>query len=185
MSARKLSKKWKIAIIVLLAVIVLIGVGGAVVAREYLADNPEACGTCHAMEANVQSYLNSNYLDSAHAASKPQVKCEGCHQQSVLQQAGELISTVRGNYTVSARDVNTQAACTSCHPVDVIIAAVKNRPEFVADPKTSYHLNAGNAKACRDPRAELVKCQDCHKSHDDGVNYCATCHTSKFGTPVK
>ena len=184
MSVRKLSKRWKIALIVLPAVAVLGVVGGAVAAREYLADNPAACGNCHAMQPYVESYFNSNFMVSVHAASEPVVKCEDCHQQSILQQAGELISQIRGNYTVSAKNVNTQASCMSCHQADLIIETIKTRPEFVADPTLSYHLNATNSKACRDPRAELVKCQDCHKSHQSGVNYCGTCHTSKFGTPV-
>lgn len=185
MSGWKLSKKWKIALIVLLLTAVLAIVGGGVAAREYLADNPAACGSCHAMQPYVQSYLSSNFLDSVHSTSKQGVKCDDCHRQSVLQQAGELISFVKGNYTVSAKDVDTQASCMSCHQVNLIVESVKEQPEFMANPKLSYHLNATNSKACRDPRAELVKCQDCHKSHQAGVNYCATCHASTFGTPVK
>ena len=178
-----MSRKWQMVIIGIVVGVILIFGGGTVVANGYFADNPASCGKCHAMESNVQSYLTSNFMDNAHAAGKQSVKCEDCHQQSIMQKAGELISTVKGNYSVSAKDVNTSAACKSCHPNAQIVAAVQVRPDFVANPKLSYHLNSQNAKACRDPRAELVKCQDCHKSHEPGVNYCATCHTSAFGTP--
>ena len=179
----KFSKKMKIAVIVVVAVIALLVFGGVALATTYFADNPAACGKCHVMQNWVDSYSGSQLLDNTHASSNA-AKCTDCHQQSVMQKASELLSFIKGGYTVSAKDVNTQSACLNCHQPDKITEAVSVLPEFVSDPKASYHINWENAKACRDPRAELVKCQDCHKTHESGVNYCATCHTSAFSVPA-
>ncbi len=181
----RLSKRWKVALIVIPVVAVLAVVGGGVFASQYLADNPAACGKCHLMQPYVQSYFSSNFLDSVHGSGKPAARCEDCHRQTIFQQTGELISFIKGDNMVSGKDVNTQESCLSCHNVATIVNSVKNRPEFVANPKLSYHLNAENAKACRDPRAELVECQDCHKAHEAPVNYCSTCHVSSFSVPDK
>ncbi len=183
MSKPGLSKRWKIALIVIPVVVVLGIVVGAAAASAHFAGNPAACGDCHLMQPYVQSYFNSNYLDNVHSSGNTAVKCVDCHQQSVVQKAGELVAYIRGTSSVSLQDVNTQAACLSCHPIQQVIDAVKSNPEYADNPGLSYHLNAANAKACANPRAELVECQDCHKSHDAPVNYCANCHQSNFSVP--
>jgi len=184
MTKRKMSTKLKIILAVVLIVAVLVIGGGTVLAGGFFADSPEACGKCHLMQPWVESYLQSDFLDNVHAAPIQVAKCENCHRQSLFQKANEVFSYARGQRTVSGKNVNTQAACSTCHQPARIVEAVQSRPEFISNPELSYHLNAENAKACRDPRAELVRCQDCHKSHQAGVNYCATCHMSPFGVPV-
>ena len=186
---RGLSKKWRLAIIIVPAMVVL-GVGGmagAAGATGYSSENPSACGKCHLMQSYVSSYYESNFLDSVHARAERDVKCKNCHQMALLQQTQQLISFVPGSYeTPLKQNVQAQKLCSGCHPAKEITAAVRNRPNFAENPLSSYHLTVeGGRIGCRDPRAELVRCQDCHQSHRAGVNYCATCHSSRFSAPDK
>lgn len=182
---KKLSKKTKIVLLIVVLAAALALLGGAEAASKYMADNPEACGKCHLMQPYVQSYFGSEHLDNVHAGNKPATKCERCHKQNLLQKGGELISFLSGTKSVTGKGVATQPACLSCHDTASIIESVQEQPDFAAAPQNSYHLNSDNAKACRDMRAELVQCQDCHKSHDAPVDYCSTCHPRPYVTPGK
>jgi len=186
---RGLSKKWKLVIIIV-PVMVALGVGGAAGAAgtlEYFAENPSACGKCHIMQPYVNSYYESSFIDSAHARAEQDVKCKDCHYVTLVQQTKELIAFVTGNYeTPLKHNVRAQEFCAGCHPAKEITDAIGNRPNFAENPLLSYHLTVEAGKAgCRDPRAEFVQCQDCHKVHRSGVNYCASCHSWSFSAPSK
>lgn len=159
----------------------------ASVALENLAENPAACGRCHLMQPYVDSYYKSNFIDSVHAKAVMDVKCKNCHQVTLLQQTKQLVSFVTGSYEIPLKqNVQAQKFCSDCHPAKEITAAVRSRPDFAENPLFSYHLTAEEGKiGCRDLRAELVRCQDCHRVHRAGVNYCATCHSSSFSAPSK
>lgn len=179
----KLSKKWKIILIIVPAAAGLVIAGGAAATSKYMGSDPAACGKCHVMRTYVQSYFSSTHLDNVHAGNKPAIKCEDCHRQTILQKSSELVSFLTGTDSVSGRNVVTNPACLGCHRITSINEGVQNKPGFAADPEGSYHLNADIAKACRDPRAELVQCQDCHKVHKAPENYCSTCHDRPYVTP--
>ena len=186
---RGLSRKRRLVIITVSAIVAL-GVGGAAGAAHtltYLAENPSACGRCHLMQPYVDSYYESNFIDSVHARAERDVKCKNCHQVTLLQQTKQLISFVTGSYeTPLKQNVQAQKFCSGCHPAKEITAALRSRPNFADNHLLSYHLTVEAGKiGCRDPRAELVQCQDCHKVHRTGVNYCATCHSSSFTAPNK
>lgn len=184
-----LSRKLRLWIIIGLVVVGLGwgGVAGATRALEYSAEDPSNCGKCHIMKPNVNSYYESNFIDSVHAKAEPAVKCKNCHQVTLIQQTKELISFVTGHYdTPLKQHVQAQEFCTGCHPAAEITESIRSMPKFAENTLLSYHLaTGGGKKGCRDPRAELVQCQDCHKVHQTGVNYCATCHSSSFTAPSK
>lgn len=184
-----LSKKWRLGIIIGLVVGGLVwgGVAGATRALEYAAEDPSTCGTCHIMQPNVNSYYESNFIDNVHAKAEPIVKCKDCHQVTLIQRIKELITFATGQYATPLRQhVRAQEFCIGCHPAKEITDFIRSRPEFAENPLLSYHLaTEGGKKGCRDPSAELVQCQDCHRVHRAGVNYCATCHSSSFTAPNK
>lgn len=184
-----MSKKWRLVIIIIPAMVVL-GVGGmagAAGAAGYSSENPSACGKCHLMQSYVNSYYESNFIDSVHARAERGVKCKNCHSVTLVQQTKQIIAFITKSYeTPLKQNVQAQKFCTGCHPAKEITAAVRNRPNFAENPLSSYHLTVEGGKiGCRDPRAELVRCQDCHQAHRAGVNYCATCHSSSFSAPDK
>ena len=184
-----LSKKRKLLVIIIAAIVTL-GVGGAIAAANtlnYLAENPSACGKCHIMQPYVNSYFESSFIDSVHGKAERDVKCKNCHYVTFMQKTKELISFVIGSYeTPLKHNVQAQEFCTGCHPVTEITSAIRNRQDFVDNPLLSYHLTVeGGKSGCRDPRAELVRCQDCHRVHRVGVDYCASCHSSGFSVPSK
>lgn len=176
-------------IIIVLAIVALLAGGAAGVENtlKYFAGNPSACGKCHIMQPYVNSYYESSFIDSVHSKAERDVKCNNCHQVTLIQQTKELIAFVTGHYeTPLKQHVQAQEFCTGCHPAKEITDSIRSRPEFAENPLLSYHLaTEGGKKGCRDPRAELVQCQDCHKVHRTGVNYCATCHSSSFTAPNK
>ena len=184
-----LSRKWRLCIIIGLVVVGLVWVvvAGAAKVLEYAKENPSTCGKCHIMQPYVNSYYESNFIDNVHAKAEPDVKCKNCHQVTLMEQTKELISFVTGSYDTPLRQhVQAQGFCTGCHPATEITNSIRSMPKFAENPLLSYHLaTAGGKNGCRDPRAELVQCQDCHKVHRTGVNYCAACHTSGFTAPNK
>lgn len=186
---RGLSKKWKLVILALPAMAIL-GVGGTTIAAGtlYSAGNPFACGKCHIMQPYVDSYYKSSFIDSIHASSERDVKCNNCHRTTLVQQTKQLIAFVIRSYeTPLKQDVQAQNFCTDCHLVEEVTGAVRSKPEFAENSLLSYHLTveARKNEGCEDPRAELVRCQDCHRAHRAGVNYCATCHSVSFIAPNK
>ncbi len=184
-----LSRKWRLWIIIGLVVAGLGwgGVAGATRALEHSTEDPSTCGKCHIMQPYVNSYYESNFIDSVHAKAERDVKCKNCHHVTLIQQTKELIAFVTGHYDTPLRQhVRAQEFCTGCHTAKEITDSIRSRPEFAENTLLSYHLaTEGGKRGCRDPRAELVQCQDCHKVHRTGVNYCATCHSSGFTAPNK
>ena len=182
-----LSKKRRL-IIIAIPILVILGItGGTSFTLKHLAENPSACGKCHIMQPYVNSYYESNFTGSVHAKAEPSVKCKDCHYVTLVQQTKELIAFVTGSYETPLKlSVQVQNRCISCHTIKETIGVIRSKPEFVEDPRLSYHLTVENGKSgCSDPQAELVKCQDCHRVHSAGKNYCATCHSSSFSSPNK
>ena len=182
-----LSKKGKLIVVIIPAVVILGIAGGMSVTLGYYAENPTACGNCHIIQPNVKSYYGSNFMDSVHAKAEPEVKCKDCHYVTLVQQTKELISFITGNYeTPLKHNVQVQNRCIECHTIEETLSAIRSKPEFAEDPRLSYHLTVENGKVgCYDGRAAIVGCQDCHRAHETGVNYCINCHYVKFGAPVK
>ena len=182
-----LSKKRRLLIIAIPILVILGVTGGASFTLKHLGENPSACGKCHIMQPYVKSYYDSNSIDSVHAKAEPKVMCKDCHRVTLVQQTKELIDFVTGNYETPIKQrVQEQDLCANCHTLKGITALVSSKPEFTENPRLSYHLTVRNGKVgCSDPRAELVRCQDCHRVHRAGRNYCATCHSSSFSDPKK
>jgi hypothetical protein len=182
-----LSKKWRLIIGIIPVIVILAIAIGVSITLNYFAENPSACGNCHIMQTYVNSYYDSNLMDSVHAKAEPEVKCKDCHQVTLVQQTKELIDFVTGNYeTPLKQNVQIQNRCINCHTLNATVGAIRSKPEFTEDQKLSYHLTVENGKVgCYDGRAAIVGCQDCHGAHKAGVNYCIQCHYVKFGAPKK
>ncbi len=182
-----LSKKRRLIIIIIPTIVILGIAGGVPITLKYFADNPSACGNCHIMQPYVESYYDSNFIDSVHSKAELAVKCKDCHYVTLVQQTKELIAFVTGNYEIPLKQsVQVQNRCISCHTIKETIGVIRSKPEFIENPRLSYHLTVENGKVgCYDGRAALVECQDCHRAHEAGVNYCIQCHYVRFGAPTK
>ncbi len=172
---QSISRKWRLAIIIVAAGVIL-GVVGVNVSLAYFAANPSACGMCHFIDPYVESYYESDFLDTAHAEAEDQVKCKQCHVVALPQIVKELMNYVIGNYELPlVQRAYQQEFCTSCHPVEDVFEATNrdNRPEFEQNPHWN-HLP--------DVKEGIVECQECHRAHRSGLNFCyEKCHDADFG----
>ncbi len=172
---QSISRKWRLAIIIVAAGVIL-GVGGTYGSLAYFKANPSACSICHVIEPYVELYYESDFMDNAHAILDPPVKCKDCHHATLVQLTKELITSVTGNYEepLVQREYE-QEFCTSCHAVEDVFEATNrdNRPEFDLNPHWN-HLP--------DVKEGIVECQECHRAHRGGLNFCyEKCHDADIG----
>jgi cytochrome c nitrite reductase small subunit len=154
----------KISVFVNVALIVLAAAGlGVMVVVQQSDSNPSFCGQCHLMQANVDSYLNSNHLDNAHAQAG--VGCKDCHDYPLAAEITSGVAFITGNYTVNMQgDLFKQkfddAMCYQCH---VSYQHVAESTDFL---HRNPHFNHNGE----------LPCSSCHISHGNQIDYCSQCH---------
>jgi len=165
-SEGKKKPNWfKISIIANVVVLVVLVVGLASLEIIHQSDtNPAFCATCHVMQPNVDSYLNSNNLDAVHAQAN--VECKECHFAYGLKE--EIVSGLNfvvGNYEVKSDGTLpkrrfSQDLCLECH--------------------ISYdHVAEKTAHLARNPHDShygQMACSTCHVAHGEQIDYCGQCH---------
>lgn len=150
-----------VGIVVLCLAVIGAGTGGYLI---HLSNtSPEFCATCHVMDKNVSSYLESNDLDNIH--NQANVECKECHDYPVSAEIASGIKFVTGNYTVGTDGELVPVKydnemCLQCHI----------SYDFVAD-STDYLKRNPH----RSHQGEL-DCNTCHVSHGEQIDFCSTCH---------
>lgn len=160
-AARSSRRRWLGWAAVALALIVFNVIAiGAWAADRYTRTNPSFCGSCHIMKSHVDSYLNSNHMDSVHRMAN--VGCKDCHANyTLLDEARSVAQYVSGRYerVLSQRKVGDDM-CLRCH---VSLEYHANRTDYLTrNPHLSHWPN--------------LRCASCHMSHDKQVDFCARCH---------
>jgi hypothetical protein len=174
---QSISRKWRLVIISLSAIVVL-GVGGVYGSLAYFAANPSACGACHFIEPYVESYYESDFLDNVHAEAEDEVKCKECHVVTLDQIVKEGRAFVTGDYELPLETTffYEQESCLACHSLEDVQGATKDdwkgRSAVYFDPHDSPHLTGEKG---------YIECQWCHRAHDKsrGMTYCLGCHHEK------
>jgi hypothetical protein len=182
-----ISRKWRLVIISLSAIVVL-GVGGVYGSLAYFEANPSACGACHLMDSYVESYYESDFLDNAHAQAEDPVKCKDCHVVTLDQIVKEGRAFVTGDYELplETRFFYEQEFCLKCHSFEDVQKTTKDDWQdrgLQFDPHDSPHLTAESGVW----EGGYVECQWCHRGHDEsqGILSCTTvCHHTD-GEPKK
>ncbi len=156
-----LTKILLIANIAIVVVVVIIFSGMAVVHQS--DTNPSFCGTCHIMQPNVNSYLTGHTLDNVHAQAN--VECKDCHDYPVSAEISSGINFLVGNYEVNSegtlnKRTYTDEMCLECHISQ----------EYLAETTDYLFRNPHNS------HWGFMPCSNCHLSHGEQVDYCASCH---------
>lgn len=187
-SAKKPAKKrWPIVTGIVVAVVVVAGIGGLV-----WHNQPSFCNAiCHTpMDGYLETYeaqsgqqATDKWGDTVSDASgmmasvhreKADANCLSCHQPVLSEQVNEGMEWLSGNYyapleerdltdLVQARGVNSQQFCLneSCHNMtyDDLAQATSN---MKYNPHETHY--------------DGLECSDCHKAHRASVYYCTKCH---------
>lgn len=163
---KELLQKWsrkKKLIFILLAVLVLLGIGGLAVVKA--SDNPSFCGAfCHNMKPMYKSYSDSKSNMLAHDHAKAEVECHGCHQDSLTTKAMEGVKYVTGNFEDPMKTRKfSKDMCLKCHDYKKVIAKTNFKE---SNPHQSHNGQ--------------LECNQCHKMHESSTVYCAKCHDFKW-----
>ncbi len=147
---------------VALGVLVLVNVLGVAYAAmdNYTRTTPQFCSTCHNMESHVESYLTSNHMDRVHQLAG--VGCKDCHSDyTLVDEAKSVVQYISGNYErVWSRRKIQDDMCLQCH---VSMEYHANRTDYLSrNPHLSHWPD--------------LRCNACHLSHDNQVDYCSRCH---------
>lgn len=155
--------------LIIVAVIVMIGVGGGV-AMLKASNNPTFCISCHIMKPYYQSWHDGSLLAAKHA--KAGVTCHDCHTSSIAGQAQEGIKYISGNYKtpLDKRNFGTRAFCLKCHSASGT-GSPKGMTFETAEAKTNFaesnpHANHNGEQDCN----------VCHSMHSKSKVMCAQCH---------
>jgi hypothetical protein len=158
-----MSRKRKIVLIVVAAIVVVGGVGG-VAFWEY-HERPEFCATCHIMEPYLESWEESEYGAYAHATEG--VTCLECHPPTIEQQVHELVVYMQGDYENPLPEIEvSEEFCYDCH-VDNEHTSLEEVVQLTADREVNPH------------ESHLIgemDCDTCHNMHKVSEDYCAECH---------
>ena len=165
-----MSRKKIVVVAVLLAVVVLGGVG-AVGLWQY-HEQPEFCATCHIMDPYLESWQSSDY--GVHAHAKHDVACLDCHEPTIQQQMNELMIYVQGDHEVPLKPLKYPSEeCLECHEhgsYDEVVEMTAHLDEEVgANPHDSHYGE--------------MECRLCHRMHEESEDYCAQCHAWGFEVP--
>jgi cytochrome c nitrite reductase small subunit len=165
-----MSRKWSVLIVVLLAVVVLGGVGAAGLWRYH--QTPQFCGTCHIMDPYLESWQSSTYGANTHA--QYDVACLDCHEPTLEQQLDELKVYLQGDYEIPLRELKyPKESCYECHEhgtYEEIVEMTAELAETVgANPHASHYGE--------------MECRLCHRMHEESEDYCAQCHVWGFEVP--
>ena len=147
-------------VILLLLLIGSLATTAFFVVDDYTHENAEFCGNCHNMEYHVNSYLDSDHLDHAHAEAG--VKCQDCHTDYTTTE--KLVSVrqyVSGDYPrIPYKRKVQDEMCLNCH---VSLEHQAERTDFLGkNPHQSHWPD--------------LRCGSCHLSHEEQVDYCSRCH---------
>ena len=147
------------AAVVAVAAVVLVA---AAVGFAAWHEQPSFCNAiCHSpMDAYVEGYYEGNGMARVHAEAG--VACLDCHETSLNQQIGEGMAWLAGDFR-DKPDMMTDydnETCLDCHVSEEHVAAKTDLLD--KNPHADAH--------------QKLQCTDCHKSHRDQVDYCATCH---------
>ena len=161
---KKMSRWLKISLIANISIVVLVlfALGGLEVIHQS-DTNPNFCGLCHIMEANVTSYLTSSNLDHVHEEAG--VQCKDCHDYPLSAEIASGIDFITGNYDT---DSNGSLApvkfddtmCMKCHISEQHVAQLT---DFLARNPHDSHFGP-------------LPCNTCHVSHGAQIDYCSECH---------
>ncbi|MEG0682168.1 MAG: cytochrome c3 family protein [Raoultibacter sp.] len=186
-AAKKKGKKWPIVVGVVVAVLVVAGIGGFI-----WHEQPSFCSAiCHtpmdpylttyeepANQAGTDKWGNEvkNTNTMLAVTHREQGKsCLSCHVPTMSEQISEGMNWVSGNYEYPLQE---------CSLEDLTAASG-------ADPE-SFCLNASCHNVTREDLQQKttdmaynphktqhgeVACSECHKSHRASVDYCTQCHT--------
>lgn len=147
-----------------ISIVILIGISLGSMAVIHESDtNPSFCASCHIMQPNVTSYLNSNNLDHVHEQAG--VECKDCHDYPVSAEISSGVNFLMGNYEVNEegaliKRTYSNEMCLDCHISDKNLATT-----------TDYLF--------RNPHLShwgYLPCSDCHISHGEQIDYCSGCH---------
>ncbi len=124
-------------------------------------EQPSFCNAiCHSpMDTYYESYDEGTGMARIH--KEAHVTCLDCHETSFGQQLSEAWTWVIGDFSEPLDMMNyDDSTCLTCHISEEFQAAKTDLIEF------NPHADAHQALACT----------DCHKSHNEQVNYCSNCH---------
>jgi len=164
---RNLFKKGEVGFVVGITLIFLVIAGGA--GGGYLLHlsntSPAFCGTCHVMDKNVSSYMNSNHLDNVHFQAG--VQCKDCHDYPVSAEIDSGVNFLVGNYSVGP---------------DGELLKVEYDDQMCLDCHISYPFMArATDYLFRNPHNNHngeLECRTCHMSHEAQIDFCSSCHTN-------
>ncbi|MEG2261134.1 MAG: cytochrome c3 family protein [Raoultibacter sp.] len=167
----KKTKKWPIAVGIVVAVLVVAGAG-------FFAwhEQPSFCNAvCHnPMDNYVEGYYNDASLMAA-THKNADVTCLECHEAKIDQQISEGINWATGNFKTDAQGniarvgvTADKAFCASsgCHDMAVVTAATQ---DWGGESGVNPHSN----------HQGLLDCSNCHSAHGTSHMYCNTCHDWK------
>jgi cytochrome c nitrite reductase small subunit len=165
-----MSRKWSVLIVVLLAVVVLGGVGAVGFWRYH--ETPQFCGTCHVMDPYLESWQSSDLGANGHA--EYDVTCLDCHVPTLEQQVDELKVYLQGDYEIPLRELKyPKESCYECHEhgsyEEIVEMTAYLEEEAGANPHASHYGE--------------MECRLCHKMHEESEDYCAQCHAWGFEVP--
>lgn len=146
--------------------IAIIGFAGNGIIRQSDV-NPEFCASCHPMDANVQSYMDSNHLDNVHMQAG--VQCKECHDYPLQAEIASGINYILGNYEIVSiedqRLAHRQFGDEMCFQCHISAEYLANQTDFLRlNPHLSHWAN--------------LSCNECHISHGDQIDYCSNCHSN-------
>jgi hypothetical protein len=165
-----MSRKRTALIVVLLAVVVLGGVGAVGFWQQH--EKPEFCGTCHIMDPYLEAWQASDFGANAHA--EHDIACLDCHEPTLEQQIDELMVYIQGDYEVPLEGLDyPKESCLECHE--------HGSYEEIAE-KTAYLAGEVGANPHGSHYGQL-ECRLCHKMHQESEDYCAQCHAWGWEVP--
>jgi len=165
-----MSRKPTVLIVVLLAVVVLGGVGAVGFWKYH--EQPQSCATCHIMDPYLGSWQESDF--SAHSHAEYDVACLDCHEPTLEQQIDELMVYIHGDYEVPLRDLKYPTeSCLECHEH----GSYEEIVEMTADLEETVGANP------HDSHYGEMECRLCHKMHQESEDYCAQCHAWGWTVP--
>lgn len=141
----------------------------------YMQHDPEFCQSCHIMTESWDRWATSDHAE---------VGCHECHQQSLLDSAGQLLSFITHNYERIEKHAAVQdESCARCHE--------SGDPEWRQVAATAGHKTHADEEniACTKCHAISVHrfepsaaiCQVCHEEQEMAVEkmndmHCPVCH---------
>lgn len=194
-AAQKKKKKWPIVVGVVVAVLVVAGVGFFI-----WHEQPSFCNAiCHTpMDPYLPTYEAEpdqaaidkwgNEVTNANAMMAPLHRaqngdtCMSCHVPTLSEQIGEGLSWVSGNYEVMLTQTGQYVVPEKS--LEQLVEARGIEPDQFCLNESCHNMTRDDLiQATSDfernphvPQHGEVECSECHKAHRASVNYCSSCH---------